>query len=100
MVGRGCFGDPWLFARLKAILEGKPEPERPTLAERMDTALEQFRLNIEDKGEHIACLEARKHFAWYLRGVAYSNFYKEQISGIRTMEDVYRIADGIRKDLK
>ena len=55
---------------------------------------------LEDKGEHICCLEARKHFAWYLRGVAYANYYKEQISAIKSMEDIYRIADGIRKDLK
>lgn len=66
----------------------------------MDTAVRQFELAQEDKGEHIACLEARKHFAWYLRGVAYSNYYKDQISSITSMADVYRIADGIRRDLK
>jgi len=66
----------------------------------VDTAVRQFEMALTDKGEHITCLEARKHFAWYLRGVAYANYYKEQISGIRSMEDVYRIAEGIRKDLK
>ena len=66
----------------------------------MDVALKQFQLALEDKGEHIACLEARKHFAWYLRGVAYSNYYKEQISSIKSMEDIYRIGEGIRRDLK
>ena len=75
-------------------------PERPPLARRVDVAVRQFELAYEDKGEPIACLEARKHFAWYLRGVAYANYYKEQISGIQKMEDIYRIADGIRKDLK
>ena len=45
-------------------------------------------------------LEARKHFAWYLRGVAYANYYKEKISGIQKMEDIYQIAEGIRRDLK
>ena len=62
--------------------------------------MRQFELAYEDKGEHIACLEARKHFAWYLRGVAYANYYKEQISHIQTMDDVYRIAEGIRRDLR
>ena len=57
-------------------------------------------LSLADKGEHIACLEARKHFAWYLRGVAYSNYYKAQISSISKMEDIYRVAEGIRRDLK
>lgn len=100
MIGRATFGDPWVFAQAQAALKGEPVPERPPLSKRVDVAVRQFELAYEDKGEHIACLEARKHFAWYLRGVAYANFYKEQISGIKTMEDVYRIAEGIRRDLK
>jgi len=57
-------------------------------------------LALADKGEKITCLEARKHFAWYLRGVSHSNYYKEKISGISTMEDIYRIAEGIKRDLQ
>ena len=100
MIGRATFGDPWVFTQVQAALKGEPIPEKPPLSKRVDVAVRQFELALEDKGEHIACLEARKHFAWYLRGVAYSNYYKEQISGIKSMEDVYRIAEGIRKDLK
>ena len=100
MIGRASFGDPWIFAQARAALSGEEIPERPPLSQRVDVAVRQFELAREDKGEHIACLEARKHFAWYLRGVAYSNYYKEQISAIKTMEDVYRIAEGIRHDLK
>ena len=62
--------------------------------------MEQFRLAEADKGTHIACLEARKHFAWYLRGVPYSGYYKEKISHISTMEDICAIAAGIQRDLK
>ena len=100
MIGRATFGDPWIFAEVSAAMKGETYPERPALAQRVDVAERQFRLACQDKGEHIACLEARKHFAWYLRGVAYSNYYKEQISGIKTMEDAHRIAEGIRRDLK
>ena len=100
MIGRSTFGNPWIFAEVKAALNGEPEFVRPELSKRVDVAVRQFELAYEDKGEHIACLEARKHFAWYLRGVAYANYYKEQISSIKTMEDIYRIAEGIRRDLK
>lgn len=99
MIGRASFGDPWVFAEVKAAIQGLTLFERPPLSQRVDVAVRQFELAYEDKGEHIACLEARKHFAWYLRGVAYSNYYKEQISAIKTMDDIYRIADGIRRDL-
>ena len=99
MIGRAVFGDPWIFTEVRAALNGEPIPPRPALRDRIDTAVRQFEMATSDHGEHIACLEARKHFAWYLRGVAHSNYYKEQISSIQTMDDVYRIANGIRHDL-
>ena len=100
MIGRAAFGDPWVFQQVRAAMNHTEIPERPALAKRVDVAVRQFELAHEEKGEYIACLEARKHFAWYLRGVAYSNYYKEQISSIKTMGDIYRIAEGIRRDLK
>lgn len=100
MIGRATFGDPWIFAEATAALNGKEYNGRPNLSERVDTAVRQFQLAFEDKGEHIACLEARKHFAWYLRGVSHSSYYKEKISTIKTMEDIFVIADVIRRDLR
>ena len=100
MIGRAAFGDPWIFQRVQAALRGEAVPERLPLDARMDTALRQIELAAEDKGEHIACLEARKHLAWYLRGVAYSGYYKEKISAISAMDEVYTIINGIKRDLK
>lgn len=100
MVGRSAFGNPWVFQQICAALSGDEIPELPPLTQRVDVAVRQFELAREDKGEHIACLEARKHFAWYLRGVPYSNYYKELISAIQTMEDVKKIAAGIKRDLR
>jgi len=100
MIGRAAFGDPWIFQQTKAALAGLPIPERPPLKERIELAVRQFQLSELDHGEHIACLEARKHFAWYLRGVAHSSYYKNQISSMNTMEDIYRIAKDIVRELQ
>ncbi|MBM6886788.1 tRNA dihydrouridine synthase DusB [Pseudoflavonifractor phocaeensis] len=100
MIGRGCFGNPWLFQRALAALEGREIPPLPPLAQRCDTAVRQFELSAAQKGEHIACLEARKHYAWYLKGVPYAGYYKEQISHVSTLEDIYRVTAGIKRDLK
>ncbi|MGN1306366.1 MAG: tRNA dihydrouridine synthase DusB [Faecousia sp.] len=99
MLGRGSFGDPWLFAQVKAALAGETIPERPPLQARMAVALRQFHLALEDKGEHIACLEARKHLAWYLRGVAHSAYYKEQISHLSNAQEVESVVKAICRDL-
>ena len=100
MIGRGAFGNPWIFAQAKAALEGREIPPLPPLHERCDTAVHQIELAMEDKGEHIAVLEARRHYAWYLKGVSHANYYKEQIVRMNTMEDVYRVTEGIKRDLK
>ena len=99
MIGRSTFGDPWIFEEVQAALRGEAYPGRPCLADRVDVALEQFRLSEQDHGEHIACLEARKHFAWYLRGVPHSSYYKNQITSLTTMEDIYRVAKDVVRDL-
>lgn len=99
MVGRSSFGDPWIFTEISAALRGDPVPARPPLKERVEVAVAQFRLAERDHGEHIACLEARKHFAWYLKGVPHSGYFKNQISSMSTMDDIYRIAEQIVREL-
>lgn len=99
MVGRGCFGNPWIFQQAKALLNGEPLPELPPLAQRCDVAVRQFELAAAAKGERVAVLEARKHYCWYLKGVSHSGYYKEQIVQMNTLEDVYRVTRGIKRDL-
>ena len=99
MIGRGVFGNPWIFRQAQAALEGREIPPIPPLAERCDAAVRQIELAAADKGEKIAVLEARRHYCWYLKGVPYANYYKEQIVRMNTLEDVYRITAGIKRDL-
>lgn len=100
MIGRGCFGNPWLFQQAKALLDGEPVPPLPPLAERCETAVRQFELAAAAKSERVAVLEARRHYCWYLKGIPHSNYYKEQIVQMSTLEDVYRVTKGIQRDLK
>ena len=100
MIGRSVFGDPWVFEEIAFALRGEEYPGRPCLADRIAVAVRQFQLSEEDHGEKIACLEARKHFAWYLKGVAHSGYYKNQITSLTTMEDIYRVAKDVVRDLK
>lgn len=100
MIGRGCFGNPWIFQQAKAVLEGQPVPPLPPLAERCETAVRQIRMAASYKGERVAVLEARKQYCWYLKGIPHANYYKEQIVQMNTLEDVDRITKGIQRDLR
>ncbi len=99
MIGRGCFGNPWLFQQAAAALAGEPVPGRPPLAARCDTAVRQIQLAAQYNCEKIAVLNARRHYAWYLKGVPHASYYKEQIVRMETLADVYRVTEGIKRDL-
>ena len=69
MVGRGALGAPWLFSQIEAYLtHGTLLPEPPA-AKRMAVLCRQAELAVAYKGERLALLQARKHAAWYMRGM-------------------------------
>ncbi len=100
MIGRGAFGHPWLFRQAEAALSGTKIPAMPPIRERVDTAVAQFELAREYKGEKIACLEARKHFSWYLKGVRNAGYFRNNIAKIETMADIYKLAAAIKQELR
>ena len=99
MIGRGAMGNPWIFSRGLAALEGREVPPMPGARERADMAERQFRMALTFKGEKIACLEARKHVCWYLRGVPRAAWAKERISRAETAADVEKVLELIRTEL-
>lgn len=99
MIGRGSFGNPWLFQQGQAVISGRvPEP-LPPLAERIDVAVGQIEELAERIGERNACMEARHQLPWYLHGVAYAGCYKQQLVHVDSIEDIKKIAAGIKRDL-
>ena len=99
-IGRGSFGDPWLFAQANAAVEGKQIPPLPPLAERMDIAEEQIRMLASVAGERRACVEARHQLPWYLHGVSHASYYKQQLVRLENLQQLHTICSGIKKDLK
>jgi len=99
MIGRGSFGDPWLFARANAVLNGEDEGSIPDLKVRMDTAYRQICLLAESRGERIACLEARHQVPWYLKGVAHANYFKQKLVMVDSLEELKQICEGIKREL-
>ena len=100
MIGRSVFGDPWIFEEVQYALRGEEYPGRPCLKDRIAVAVRQFELSEQDHGEKIACLEARKHFAWYLKGVRNASYYKKEITSLTSMADIYRVAKDVVRDLE
>lgn len=100
MIGRGAFGNPWIFAECNAALEGKEIPAPPTVSQRCDTAVRQIEISARYKGERTACLEARKHYPWYLKGIPHSGFFREKLVKVETLEEIYKLTAQIKRELR
>ncbi len=100
MIGRGSFGSPWIFRDCKLALEGRSPLPPPSVERRCDDAVRQFEMAAAHKGEKAAALEARRHYAWYLKGVPYSGYYRRRITQLSSMEDIYEITKDIKRDLR
>jgi nifR3 family TIM-barrel protein len=88
MVGRGSFGYPWIFAQIRARLEGRP-PQVPGAAERVEMALRNLRLEIEESdGERHAVHAMRKHLAWYVADLPGSKELRTRIFAAESYAEV------------
>ena len=100
MIGRGCFGDPWLFREANAAVAGEEIPAPPPLSERMDAAVGQIRMLAAFAGERNACLEARHHLPWYLHGVPHAAIYRKALVQVNSLEEIEKIVKEIKRDLR
>lgn len=100
MIGRGSFGNPWLFEQSTAALSGCDIPPLPSFAERWDTAVRQVELSAQYQNERVAMLQARHHLCWYLKGISHANYYKEKIVQLSTLSELHALSASIKRDLR
>jgi nifR3 family TIM-barrel protein len=92
MVARGSFGNPWLFQRARALLDGRPAPPPATAEERFAVALEHARLALRWQGDsRRTALEFRKHFGWYTRGLPGAAELRQRLFAIESMAEAEAI---------
>lgn len=88
MVGRGALGAPWVFAEIEAYLGHGQVLPPPPVAKRMAVLYRQIQLAAELKGERVALQEARKHAAWYMRGLKGAAGFRDEAGRIATLDDL------------
>jgi tRNA-dihydrouridine synthase len=89
MVGRGSFGNPWLFRDAAARLRGDAAPPAPSAAEKFTLALEHALLAIRLQGDsRKTVVEFRKHLGWYTRGLPGAGMLRERLFRVESMIEV------------
>ena len=91
MVGRGALGAPWLFTEINALLGEERLLPPPPLSRRMALLFRQVSMAAELKGEKVALLEARKHAAWYMRGLKGAAALRSACGTITTLEELAQL---------
>jgi tRNA-dihydrouridine synthase len=92
MIGRGSFGNPWIFGQTRDLLEGRTPKPTPGAAERFSVALQHARLQLEIKGDdRRTALEFRKHLGWYTRGLQGSAELRAKLHSIESMAEIEQI---------
>ena len=92
MIARGSFGNPWLFAQARDLLEARAKRPDPTPGERFATALEHARLALRLQGDtRKTALEFRKHLGWYTKGLRDGSELRQRLFAIESMGEAERI---------
>ncbi len=100
MVGRSALGNPFIFEQMKDYFTKGTYKENYSVEERLNTLLKQAALTTEYKGEYRAVLEARKHIAWYLKGIKNSKNYRMRANTVGSMEEIKNLCDEINNECK
>jgi len=92
MIGRGAFGNPWIFRDAQALLAGRPRPAAPEAPERFGVALEHARLAIRLQGDtRKTMVEFRKHLGWYTRGLHGAGELRQRLFQVERLADAESI---------
>lgn len=92
MIARGSFGNPWLFAQARDLLDGRAKRADPTPEDRFATALEHARLALRLQGDtRKTALEFRKHLGWYTKGLRDASELRQRLFAIESMAEAERV---------
>lgn len=88
MVGRGCYGKPWLLGQIIHGLKGEGAIPDPSLEEQYHLIVEHYRAMMVLYGENIGVRVARKHIGWYTKGLHGSADFRNMANRVEDAETV------------
>lgn len=94
MIGRGVFGNPWIFERIKYFLETGEKLPEITNEEKLRIIKKHIELELQEKGEITAIREMRKHISWYTKNMSNSSEFRSEINKIEDKEELIKKVEG------
>ena len=88
MIGRGCYGRPWFPRQVAEYLRTGILPAEPTLSEQLEVLLAHYRDMLAHHGTQTGIRLARKHIAWYSKGLPGSAEFRSKVNQVDSPEAV------------
>ncbi|MDP4708741.1 MAG: tRNA dihydrouridine synthase DusB [Rickettsiaceae bacterium] len=88
MIGRGCYGKPWLISQVAHFLINGEKLPDPSLEVQLNVVLGHYDAMIEHYGDDIGVKMARKHLGWYSSGMPNSGEFRASINQLNDSIDV------------
>jgi len=89
MIARGSFGQPWIFAQARALIDGTDMPPTPSIEERFAVALEHAGMvQAYEADPEGAAIEFRKHLGWYVKGLPNSAELRRRLHAVNSFSEV------------
>jgi tRNA-dihydrouridine synthase B len=82
MIGRAAQGRPWIFREIQHFLDTGQYLAAPMISEIKQVLLEHLAELYAFYGEYSGCRIARKHIAWYSKGLRGSNEFRQQMYAV------------------
>jgi nifR3 family TIM-barrel protein len=95
MIGRASLGSPWIFTQVEEYLKTGVIPPAPSIEERMKTMCRHVKLVCDLKGEKRGMKEARKHAAWYMKGLDGASAFRSMTCNLTVYSDVEILAQAV-----
>ena len=89
MIGRGSYGQPWIFGQAADLIAGRPMRPTPAVEERFAVALGHARMVQSYEADPVgAALEFRKHLGWYVKGLPNSADLRRRLHTVNSFDEV------------
>lgn len=88
MIGRGTFGNPWIFKKIIYYLQTGEKLPDISNKEKLDIIKKHLNLELQEKEEITAIREMRKHISWYTKNMPDSSQFRNEINKIENTEEL------------
>ena len=95
MIGRGALGRPWFFTQVNTFLATGERLPDPSPAEKAAFLLRHIEAIAQNEGEKAALLKARKHAAWYTKGIRGAASLRKEMNTLSSFDELRAFADRI-----